>query len=335
MTNHPNPPVAKVLSIVGDVKKPNRKTNSRPDIVTMTPESIKTWKSPPFQRPIRINQHVHDYSATLIADDGVFPGTPLQLGVWEKETYLVDGQHRREAFLLSGLAEGIANVIYTYYEDGAQGLSDMSDDYVGFNSKLVNLRPDDILRPLEHTSAALQLIRRRCPFVGYDMIRRGPKAPMVSMAAVLRCWFGSSPEVPTTGGISATDIARSISVDEASALVEFLSLTHTSWGGDLEYGRLWGALNLTLCMWLYRRLVVSPYSPRTPRLTKEQFGKCLMSISANGPYIDWLLGRGLRDRDRSPAYSRLRLIIALRLEKETGKKPALPAPAWSHQSGGK
>jgi hypothetical protein len=326
-------PPTKIVSIVQNIKRPNRETKTKPDIVVVTPDSIKTWLAPPFQRPLRINAKVHEYAEQLKANEGVFQGTPLQIGVWEKQNYLVDGQHRKEAFLLSELKEGIANVIYTYYQDGSQGLAEMADDYVGFNSKLVSQRPDDVLRAIEHTSEPLKLIRRRCSFVGYDMIRRGDRAPLLSMAAALRCWFGSSPEVPTNSGMSATDVARSISTDEASALVEFLLLAHSSWGGELEYGRLWNSLNLTLCMWLYRRLVVSPYSPKTPRLTKEQFGKCLMAVSANNPYLDWLFGRGLRERDRGPAYNKIKAIIAARLESETGKKPTLPQPSWVSHTG--
>lgn len=320
----------KIVSIVDlNKRKSNKYTHTKPDIVVMSPASIKTWKAPPFQRPLRINHKVHEYAELLKSEGGIFPGTPLQIGRWEKELYLVDGQHRKEAFMLSGLEEGIANVIYTDYEDGPDGLAAMADDYVRFNSKLVNQRPDDVLRAIEHTSEPLQYVRRMCPFVGYDMIRRGPSSPMVSMATLLRCWFGSAPEVPTHAGMAAGDLARALSMDDANALCEFLKLAHSAWGKDAEYGRLWGALNMTVSMWLYRRMVITPYSPKTPRLTKDQFGKCLMSLSADPTYLDWLMGRALRERDRSPCYSRIKAIFAVRLTTELGKKPLLPSPAWS------
>jgi hypothetical protein len=41
-----------------------------------------------------------------------------------------------------------------------------------------------------------------------------------------------------------------------------------------------------------------------------------------------LLGRQLRERDRSPTYSKLKAIFAKRIEAETGDKPRLPSPNW-------
>lgn len=74
----------------------------------------------------------------------------------------------------------------------------------------------------------------------------------------------------------------------------------------------WGGLNLTPTMWLYRRMVITTYSPRTPRLTKEQFKNSLMSLSASGDYVEWLVGLQLSDRDRSPGYNRIKAIFAKR-----------------------
>jgi hypothetical protein len=43
------------------------------------------------------------------------------------------------------------------------------------------------------------------------------------------------------------------------------------------------------------------------------------------------VGRNLTDRDRSPAFSRIKAIFAERLMQINGKRPLLPAPEWSHQ----
>jgi hypothetical protein len=88
-------------------------------------------------------------------------------------------------------------------------------------------------------------------------------------------------------------------------------------------------------MWIYRRMVLDQYSPKTPRLTKDLFRKCLMSLSADENYLDWLVGRSLGERDRSPAYNRIKAAFAKRIEIETGKKPLMPSPAWSSHSGGR
>jgi len=79
-------------------------------------------------------------------------------------------------------------------------------------------------------------------------------------------------------------------------------------------------------------MVISQYSPKTPKLTKEQFTKCLMSVSANSLYNDWLLGRRLCDRDRAPAYQRIRAAFVDRIRADTGKKASMPAPAWFHDA---
>ena len=51
-------------------------------------------------------------------------------------------------------------------------MAEMGDAFVALNSRLVNMRPDDILRGLEGSIPALQEIRASCPFVGYDQIRQ-------------------------------------------------------------------------------------------------------------------------------------------------------------------
>jgi len=64
-------------------------------------------------------------------------------------------------------------------------------------------------------------------------------------------------------------------------------------------------------------------------LDEGQFRKCLMSLSANREYVDWLAGRLLNDRDRGPCLSRMKAIFVKRLNAENvGRKVVLPQPAW-------
>lgn len=69
-------------------------------------------------------------------------------------------------------------------------------------------------------------------------------------------------------------------------------------------------------------------------INNAAFRKCLMSLAADASYCDWLLGRAMGDRDRGPAYSRIKQIFTRRLleeklgNKTTGKVP-LPQPAWA------
>ena len=125
---------------------------------------------------------------------------------------------------------------------------------------------------------------------------------------------------------------------EIASIQGFMTAAYTAWRNDPENYRLWGALNLTMCMWMYRQLVLRDGAKKGKSLTLNlsQFGKCLMSISATQSYVDWLLGRNLSDRDRSPCYSRLKTIFVKRLIEENyacAKKPMFPAPEW-HRGGG-
>lgn len=303
---------------------PKKATRTSVDTIVITPEIVKRWKNPPFQRPLRVNEKVRSLAEELKTSGGVLPGV-ITLGVLNREEFLLDGQHRREAFLLAKLEEGFTDVRKHFFDS----MADMGAEFVDLNSSLVHLRPDDMLRGLEGTIPALARIREECKFVGYDMIRRGANAPMVSMSALLRTWCSSAAEVPAAGGTSAVNRALQLTEDEASNCITFLKIAIGSWGRDPEYVRLWGALNMTLCMWLYRHTVLTQHSAKSARLTASLFGKCLMSLSATTNYLEWLQGRNLSERDRSPAYQRIKTIFQKRLETELGKKATLPAPSWS------
>lgn len=313
------------LQIVKPKTAAQMSTQTTLDTIEVTPDIVRSWKVPPFQRPLRVNDKVQALATQIHGDGGVIPGV-LVIGVLNKERYIVDGQHRREAFLLSSCIVGYVDIRVLHFDDMAA----MGEEYVNLNSRLINMRPDDVLRGVEDTFAPLGKIKKRCPFVGYDQIRRGEKSPVLGMSAVLRCWAASSTEVPRPGGFgSALSLGRVLSMEEADTCIEFLGCAYSAWGRDQSSWRLWANLNLTLCMWLYRRLVVTPYSPSTPRLTKDVFTKCLMSLAADPTYSDWLLGRNSATRDASPAYKRIKETFARRIEIESGKKPRLPQPAWA------
>lgn len=311
------------LKIVKPSTEAQKITRTTLDTIIVTPKQVQTWKLPSFQRPLKVNHKVMLISAE-IAETQVIPGT-LTLGILKGDLYLIDGQHRREAFVLANIPEGIVDVRYAHFDSEAE----MGDEFVKLNSHIVSLKPDDILRGLEKSNPELATIRKECPYVGYDQVRRNERAPIISMSALLRCWFGSAPEVPTTGGLTAARLIEVLTKEEVQTLVGFCDLAMTAWGKDKEYARLWSSLNMTVCMWLYRRLVITPYSANVKKITREMFQKCLMSVGSDASYTDWLLGKNLRERDRSPCYHRVKSIFAKRIEAETGEKPRLPSPAWS------
>lgn len=315
------------LKIVKPSTEAERSTRTTLDTIEVTPDLMRSWKLPPFQRELRVNEKLMAIAQQVKGDDGVIPGV-ITLGVLNKERYIVDGQHRREAFMLSECLTGYCDVRVLHFDN----MAEMGEEYVRLNSRIVNMKPDDIMRGLEESYPALAKIRRRCSFVGYGQIRRSERAPVLSMSALLRCWHGSGGETPKSGGASAIMLATSLTEESAEEATGFLELAFKAWGRDQAYVRLWGNLNLTLCMWLYRKVVLGSglnNFSRTKRFTRDDFAKCMMSLSASTDYIDWLLGRNSMSRDNSPAYARIKAIFVKRIEAETGSKIVLPQPAWA------
>lgn len=320
-----------VVPIKGAKTAPRGK-QTKMETLLLSPVVMEGWKNPPFQRQKKINDKVREVSDKIKAEGGIIPGI-LTLGQLphDRNVWLLDGQHRREAALLSGLDEFIADI--RVYE--AVDMADMGEEFVRLNSSLVRMTPDDVLRGMEAAMPLIHKIRKECPFVGYGQVRRGTASPMLSMSAAIRCWVLSSKETPSGVSGGAITLAWALTDDECEHLVRFLVTARAAWGDDLEYARLWGNLNLTICMWLYRRLVVDRVrtgSKRVIVLTVDQFRKCLLSLSASHDYLDWLVGRNLSERDRSPALMRIKSAFASRLRQDGllgGHKHALPQPAWA------
>ena len=318
---------------IRNLKEAPKAAQSRMETAIITLGQAREWRIPPFQRPLRVNTKVLTMAEEMKANALEINGV-ITLGQVKNDPtiWLVDGQHRTEAFKLSGLTEIIADLRLCRFDS----MADMAEEFVRLNSSIVKMRPDDILRGLEENCRPLAKIRHDCGFVGYDNIRRNASgAPIVGMSALLRCWAASAGETPaTSAGNSASNLATSLTDESTEHLIRFLLTAYSAWGRDPEYYRLWGNLNLTLCMWLWRKLVMD--RERTIKryvvLGINDFKKCLMSVSAASDYIDWLQGRNLSDRDRTPCYSRLKAIFVRRLAEESRdrKKLMLPQPAWAH-----
>jgi hypothetical protein len=315
------------LKIAKPATEAEKKTKTTTDTWAFTVADAKSWKSPPFQRPLRVNDKVILAAAEIKADGGVISGT-FTIGIFEGSRWLVDGQHRREAFYQSGCSTGYVDVRIILFES----MADMADEFVRVNQRLVNLKPDDIVRGLEASCEPVAKLRKKCPYVGYDNIRRSDRSPVVAMSQLLRCWNGSGNDTPRTGGVSAAHLAGTFTADDCDLLIQFMDCAFTAWGRDKQNHRLWSSLNLTLCMWLYRRIHLTAYSAKTQRVDKELFTKCLMSASAADLYVAWLMGRQLDTHSTAPAYSKIKGLFTTRIEKETGKKAYLPAPTWATHS---
>lgn len=311
------------LEIVKPSSAAEKSTRTTVDTIEITQKIVEALPLAPFQRPLRVNAKVQAL-AEEIRRDGVVPGV-ITIGVVGNQRYLVDGQHRIEAFKIAAIESAYVDARTLFFGD----LGEMGLEFQRINSHLVVMRPDDHLRAMEASSDPLRLLRKRCPFIGYDMIRRSEKAPLLSMSLVLRVWRGATADTPVSGGASATELAHALTVDQADEIAGYLTTCMEAWGRDPQYARLWASLNLMLCAWLYRRMVLTQYSIKTPRITREQFRKCLMALSADDQHLDWLVNRQVGIRNTPPAYNRIKILFAARLAEEFGKRPSLPQPEWA------
>ncbi len=303
-----------------------KKTRSTVDTVELNAKRVASWKVPPFQRELKINKKVEEVAKQIEADGGVLPGI-ITLGVLDGDVYMVDGQHRIAAFTTSGCEVGYADARTVFFEN----MADMAAEFEQLNSQLVTLRPDDKLRALEHSIEALQVIRKKCTYVGYGQVRRNGKSAVLSMSTLVRVWAGSKAETPVST-IGATTAAKAMTTADALAAAEFFGLCYTSWQRDKEFARLWSGLNLMILAWMYRRMVLGEHGSsglrRYNRLSPDQFRRGLTSLSAEASYLEYLVGRHATDRDRTPTYNRICSLFRRRLAAEVTKLQ-FPAPAWS------
>jgi hypothetical protein len=317
---------------ISPIKSPKLVHRAKMETALISPTMGANWRVPPFQRPLRINDKVRHIADEIRANGGVIPGV-ITLGSIAGDAttkYIVDGQHRIEAFRLSEIAEGLADIRTIEFAN----MAEMATEFVNSNSNIIKMRPDDFLRGLQDSTPSLKVVRSGAPFVGYDMIRRHANtSPILSMSMVMRAWTGSARDTPGLPSISATHLAMDMTDDSARQLVECLTMMFEVWGRDIESQKLWGSLNMCMCMWMWRRLVLEGHRQANARyvaLKKGQFRNCLMELAANVDFNEWLKGRAMTERDRNPCYTRLKKLFERRLKADGIKERIrFPQPAWA------
>lgn len=76
----------------------------------ITLNDVKEWKAPPFARP-SVDWRVVELSKVIKDSGGLLPGTVV-IGILDEDKYVLDGRHRLDAFLQSGLLEAECDVEY-------------------------------------------------------------------------------------------------------------------------------------------------------------------------------------------------------------------------------
>ena len=304
---------------------------SKMETILVTPTDIAKWHIPRFQRPLKENEKVRALARTISENGGVIPGV-ITLGHVgnAKEMFIVDGQHRCHSAKLSELPEFIADVRVCRFET----MGDMSVEFVRLQQSLVMMKPDDKLRALEEGCKALKHLRNECPFIGYSQIRRPGSGIVLSASAAIRAWVAGMRDTPQIGGTSVEAAMGMVDNNDIEAAARYYKIAYTAWGSEPGSHRLWNNINIGVCAWLYRRLVMETQRglKRYAVLSNDMFKKCLMSVGASADYYDWLSGRQLNDRDRSPCYGRLRTIFSTRLREEGSKNTTVPMPEWWSQT---
>lgn len=294
----------------------------------LTASEVEKWRTPEFQRVTRLNSKVKELAEHIRATQ-VLPGE-LVLGRLRSDPnvlYILDGKHRLLAFDTSGVPEVYAETRTETFEK----MAEMAKRYRELNSSLRRMTADDVVKAVEEENSALRHIRICCKFVGYD-IRRHSRVEVVSMSSLLRAWDIARAEVPNTASRSAVDLAQELSAAQADVMVDFLNVAHIAWGRELDTRALWKTMNITLCIWLYLRLV-KRHMVRGSNWTFLEtpiFGKCLASLTTKREYLEWLVGRGnMSDEFRAPCYERITAAFALALHAEGITNPIFPSPAWA------
>ena len=317
-----------------------RQTQTHVDMIVVTPETWDQWANPNgtkvgpnsedgFQRAISRNQNVREV-AEVIKRDRVIPGQVV-IGVYLDKLWLIDGQHRREAFfeaVKSGIPSAYMDIKYEWFDSWA----DMASRYVELQRKICGHKADDMLKGLEFSTPSLQLLRQKCPFVGYTRLRGSAEhKARLSVSGVLKAWFGSRSEAPNSAGPGTYDASKVFSIEDANQLSAFLRLAESAWTFHPNYWPLWGQLNMTVCMWLYRRCVLS-VTEGFPSMTAEQFSSCLASlptakIGQSFMYVQFLNRKGFADR--GPVYSEIVKSFTSALRTEHKARVKFPEPPWT------
>ena len=291
--------------------------------VKLTPAMVGSWKAPSFQRELRVNTNVELLVQKLVASDKPHLPGVITLSVFKDTTYLTDGQHRIKAFLLSELDSVSADVRTAYADSEAE----MGEEFVQINSSIAALKPDHILKGLLGTSDGMRyIVKHHKNIVGFNQIRRREGSPVLSMSAFLRCWFASAKDVPRGGGVTAQGSVARFTLHEAETASEVLTACEIAWGMGPESYMLWNVLNLSLVMWVYRKMVLdsSNTATRSTKLTVNQFKLCLMQLAADDNYVGWLRGRSSNEFSQGPCYERIRRAFYKRYRAETGKAIIMP-----------
>lgn len=328
--------------------KAPKSMRSEMETMIVTPDLLSQWKLPKFQRPLNLTNEVRKAAEEMQLEAGKDPDEAfatiqgvITLGRFERQTYLVDGQHRlfgsfawacRELLAHGGVQ--VKQALINVRQANFDSMKEMADEFVMLNSQLNKTKPDDVMRAIAEGSPAMAAIEKACPYIGYDLTGENKNRLLLSMSAALRVWNGSGGLVPAHGPRAQEIVSKHLNDEEAKRMIDFFGACEEAGWVNTAFKRLWSSLNLGIVMWMWRRLVLgetrSFHGGQRPMvLTREQFVFCMREL-LNEDYLNYLVGRSLRFQDRVPTYARVKELFTVGLIRMGIETPRFPMPqGWT------
>jgi hypothetical protein len=284
----------------------------------VTREELLSWRVPKFQRDCHIERRpVQQFAQQIVEKGGVIAGVFHHgLVLDDPVVWLVDGQQRRAAAETTDFQKFQVNIRMTLF----QSVAEMAQAYLDDQTQLVAHRVDDKLKAMQYTHPPLRkLIRSSC--AGIERIRATESSPRVSAATAIRAWSVSARDFPAGRASAGTRIADELTDDNVDSLIRFLSLTKEAWPWGRESNALWGALNMTMCSWFYRRF----HFDQAYRDKKLNFVAGLAAMNDQA-YLAFLRGKGVVDENIIASYRYFRDRMRPALSAAAGKRIRFPGP---------
>jgi len=289
------------------------------EVRIVTVAEMTQWASPPFQRPVVEGRANLREVARIIRDTGEVPGV-VTLGELDGVLYLIDGQHRRRATEMSERTEVMVYLVILK----CLTMEEMSRRFLALNSSIVPIKVDDRLRSAEITNPNLRMIRDLCGFVGY----RKSAHHVVTMSVVLRSFLASCRDTP--GPLTGVLSSDRITLAEAEELAAALAVLYKSWGNTAGQESLWGGLNLSVCLWLYRRVVFEAATTRNTTVTPDEFSVAMVGLT-DRVYLEWLRGKSTGPMFFPGTYDRIKSCLVAWLRSEGRTRIRLPSPSFARK----
>lgn len=318
------------------------------ETMILTPDKVPEWKLPGVQRALKSNDKVLQMAIAMQLEAAQDPEEAycripgiITIGQVGNTRYLVDGQHRiRGAFmraaselLVAGgviVKQGLVDLRLMFFES----MAELAQEFANLGSVLLPMKADDILRALAESSEHLKRVEEECPYIGYDLTGEHKKTKLLSMSSALRAWYGSGGIVPAGGPPAREIVEKYLNDEQTDQMLGFYHACEEAGWNNNAFRRLWGALNLGVNMWLWRRIVLGQHTQRfhggqKPMILSREDAILCMRELTDGGYNEWLEGRSLRYQDRMPCYTRVKELYTIGLARIGSENPRFPMADWT------